>query len=208
MLFLDGVYVKDGHGYMRFPWVKAPTSAELTQLAHTIAHRVGRFLERQGLLQRDAENSRLAVDTMDEDPMNQLLGHSIRYRMAMGPQAVRKVFTPQILPAYDPEDQFTETVGKVPGFSLHVGVAAKANKRDKLGRLCRYISCPAVSVKRLSFTANGNLRYDVNGFTNVASAGMRRSDQLKTPYKDGVTHVIFEPLDFIARLATLVPKPM
>ncbi len=31
--------------------------------------------------------------------------------------------------------------------------------------------------------------------------------RLKTPYRDGTTHVIFEPLDFIARLAALVPKP-
>ena len=31
--------------------------------------------------------------------------------------------------------------------------------------------------------------------------------QLKTPYHDGTTHVIFEPLDFVARLAALVPKP-
>ena len=31
--------------------------------------------------------------------------------------------------------------------------------------------------------------------------------ELKTPYSDGTTHVIFEPLDFIARLAALVPKP-
>jgi hypothetical protein len=30
---------------------------------------------------------------------------------------------------------------------------------------------------------------------------------LKTPYRDGTTHVMFEPLDFIARLAALVPKP-
>ena len=30
---------------------------------------------------------------------------------------------------------------------------------------------------------------------------------MKTPYRDGMTHVIFEPLDFIARLAALVPKP-
>jgi len=36
--------------------VKAPTSAELTQLTHTIARRVGRFLERQGLLERDADD--------------------------------------------------------------------------------------------------------------------------------------------------------
>jgi hypothetical protein len=31
--------------------------------------------------------------------------------------------------------------------------------------------------------------------------------QLKTPYRDGTTHVIFEPLDFMSRLAALVPKP-
>ena len=29
---------------------------------------------------------------------------------------------------------------------------------------------------------------------------------LKTPYRDGTTHVIFEP-DFMARLVALVPKP-
>jgi len=78
----------------------------------------------------------------------------------------------------------------VAGFSLHAGVAARADERKKLERLCRYISRPAVSEKRLSLTPNGNVRY-----------------QLKTPYRDGTTHVIFEPLDFIARLAALVPKP-
>jgi hypothetical protein len=30
---------------------------------------------------------------------------------------------------------------------------------------------------------------------------------LKTPYRDGTTQVAFEPVDFIARLAALVPKP-
>ena len=41
-----------------------------------------------------------------------------------------------------------------------------------------------MSTQRLSLTRNGQIRY-----------------QLKTPYNDGTTHVIFEPLDFIARLA-------
>jgi hypothetical protein len=44
MLFLDGV------------WVKAPTREELTQLTRTLASRIGRFLERQGLLDRDADD--------------------------------------------------------------------------------------------------------------------------------------------------------
>ena len=36
--------------------------------------RVGRFLERQGLLTQDAENNYLASDAVDEDPMTQLWG--------------------------------------------------------------------------------------------------------------------------------------
>ena len=31
--------------------------------------------------------------------------------------------------------------------------------------------------------------------------------QLKTPWKNGTTHVEFEPVDFIAKLAALVPPP-
>ncbi len=76
------------------------------------------------------------------------------------------------------------------GFSLHAGVATRAHERDKLERLCRYIARPAVATKRLSMTRHGMVRYE-----------------LKTPYDDGTTHVLFEPLDFISRLAALVPKP-
>jgi hypothetical protein len=184
----DGVYVEDPDGSPRFRWVKAPTSAELTQLTHRSAHRVGHFLERQGLLEQAVENSYLATDADNEDPMNILLGHAITYRIAVGPQTGRKVFTLQALPACD--EPFDDEVGREAGFSLHAGVAARADERKKLERLCRYISRPAVSEKRLAITPNGNVRY-----------------QLKTPYRDGTTHVIFEPLDFIARLAALVPKP-
>jgi Putative transposase len=99
------------------------------------------------------------------------------------------VFTLQTIPAWEDDDRFAQ-VAKVAGFSLHAGVAAQAWERQKLERLCRYISRPAVSEKRLSLTPSGNIRY-----------------QLKTPYRDGTTHVIFEPIDFIAKLAALVPKP-
>ncbi len=78
MLLLDGVYIDSPHGSRaRFRWVKAPTSEDLTQLTHTIAQRVARYLERQGWLVRDAENSYLTYHGMDADPespMNQLLG--------------------------------------------------------------------------------------------------------------------------------------
>jgi hypothetical protein len=38
--------------------------------------------ERQGLLERDAENSYLARDAVGDDPVNSLLGHSIIDRIA------------------------------------------------------------------------------------------------------------------------------
>ena len=37
--------------------------------------------------------------------------------------------------------------------------------------------------------------------------GISASLHVKTPYRDGTTYVIFEPLDFIARLSALVPRP-
>jgi hypothetical protein len=68
MLFLDGVYVERLDGPLRFRWVKAPSGAELTRLTQTLARRIGRYLERQGLLERDAENSYLAGDELEAGP--------------------------------------------------------------------------------------------------------------------------------------------
>ena len=51
-----------------------------------------RYLERQGLLEKDVEHSYLTLDSLDEEPMDQLRGDSITYRIAVGPQRGRKVF--------------------------------------------------------------------------------------------------------------------
>jgi hypothetical protein len=78
---------------------------------------------------------------------------------------------------------------------LHAGVAVNTRERKKLERICRYISRPALSEARLELTDQGMVRY-----------------ALKTAYRDGTTHVVFErgglpPLDFMAKLAALVPRP-
>jgi hypothetical protein len=192
MLFLDGVYAEDRHGVFRFFRVKAPSHAELVVLAHQLSHRVGRYLERQGLLSRDLENAYLAFDFDESNPMPHLQGSSIQYRIAMGAQQGRKAFQLQTVVAAHAENasSSSSSVAKVSGFSLHAGVCAQANERKKLEQLCRYITRPAISEKRLSLTRQGNVRI-----------------QLKTAYRDGTTHVVLEPLDFIARLAALVPAP-
>lgn len=64
MLFLDGVYVECPDGRIRFRWAKAPLGAEITHLADTITRRMGRYLARRGLLERDAEHSSLRAKTL------------------------------------------------------------------------------------------------------------------------------------------------
>jgi len=66
-----------------------------------------------------------------------------------------------------------------------VPTSTKTRGTSPCGRTFPYTPAPS-----LSLTEQGQVRYT-----------------LKTPWCDGTTHVIFEPLDFIARLAALVPKP-
>jgi Putative transposase len=173
---------------LRFVPVPPPDPTELNALVQRIAERIGRSLERSGLITRDIENAYLTFDPGEEAPINGLLGASITYRIATGPREGQKVFTLQTLPA-SPEGPRRE-VAESSGFSLHAGIAAQTSQRDKLEHLARYVARPPVAIERLSLTEGGNVRC-----------------ALKTPYRDGTTHVIFEPEDFIARLAALVPKP-
>src|SRR5690554_5536916 len=68
MLVLDGVYRREGEGRLRFVPVPAPTSAELNRLVQRVAERIGRSLERSGLITRDMENAYLAFYPGEEAP--------------------------------------------------------------------------------------------------------------------------------------------
>jgi hypothetical protein len=116
------------------------------------------FWSAKGCWSGTAENRYLAGDDLEVGPIDQLLGCSITYRIAVGPLTkVTKYLRCERLPACD--EPFDEGVGKAAGFSLHAGVAARGDERKKLERLCRTISRPAVSEKRLPLTPNGNVRY-------------------------------------------------
>ena len=105
---------------------------------------------------RDLENSFLMVDSPDGAGFEDLLGHSITYRIALGPQRGRKTFTLQTVPVTGASDG---KVAEAAGFSLHAGAACEAHEREKLERLCRYITRPAVSTERWSLSVQGNIRY-------------------------------------------------
>ena len=190
MIFLDGVYVDDvdSEGGQRFVPVRKLHVADITRLAHLMSVRIARFLSRTGLIEADAENSYLSASPDGE--MTDHQSYSIMYRISTGFQKGKKIFSVQTRPPIVDEGKNFDLLGKVEGFSLHAGVSAKAHQRDKLERLCRYISRPPVAADRLSLTSSGKICYE-----------------LKTPYRNGTTHMVFEPLDFISKLAALVPTP-
>jgi hypothetical protein len=186
-LFLDGAYVYRDNRPPRFQRVRAPDKSELEDLVQSISQRVGRCLERLGLLEQDAEQAWLELDPADDtDAMPQILGSSVSYRIAVGPQQGRKAFMIRTLRPLDRPDPGLERVAKANGFSLHAGVSCEGHQKDKRERLCRYIARPAVDIPRLSLSSTGKVLYT-----------------LKTPYRDGTTQAAFEPVDFIARLAAL-----
>jgi hypothetical protein len=79
---------------------------------------------------------------------------------------------------------------KAYGFSLHAGLRCGAEQRQELEQLCRYITRPTL--------ANGRLRRNRTGDVVL---------RLKSPYQDATTHVVISPLEFMQRLAALVPRP-
>ena len=76
------------------------------------------------------------------------------------------------------------------GFSLNCAVACESQDRIKLERVIRYMARPPVSQEYLSVDGDGLVVYE-----------------LKHAFSDGTTDILFEPQDFIARLASLVPRP-
>ena len=187
-LVLDGVY-RIEHGHPVFEPVAPPTNAELAQLLERIVERILALLTRRGhwVQEPDTEIAYLN-DPSPSDPLLPLHAAAGSYRIALGPRAGKKVMHIRTLEAQE--------IGKGQrcvesnGFSLHANVSCARGERKKLERLCRYITRPPIAHERLKLSDCGQVVYE-----------------LKTPYRDGTTHVVMSPLEWMQRLAALVPRP-
>jgi hypothetical protein len=76
------------------------------------------------------------------------------------------------------------------GFDLHAGVRVPAGDRERLERICRYALRPPVAQHRIELTPQGQVLLE-----------------LRHRWADGTTHVRFDPLELLERLAALMPRP-
>jgi hypothetical protein len=189
-LVLDGVYAPGPGGAPRFHALPPPDDAEVARVAAQVVTRLARLLECRGL--------GAGVDAVEADPLADpqpflasLSAASVAGRVATGRRAGQRVqrlgdrIDADDLPAL--EGARCASVG---GVSLHANVAVPARDRRRLERLCRYVSRPPVATERLSRLDDGRLLY-----------------RLKHRWRDGTTHVVFEPAELVERLAALVPPP-
>jgi hypothetical protein len=190
MLALDGAYVEDADGRVRFYRAPPPSDAEVARVAGSIRRRVGRLLDRLAL---GPEANPEETDTLlqDQPLLAELYGASIAGRVASGPRAGRRLA--KVGDQVDAEDLAGLSGPRcavISGFSVHANVCIPAHDRMRLERLARYAGRPPLATERLSLLPDGRLLY-----------------RLKRHWRDGTSHLIFEPLDLVAKLAALVPPP-
>jgi len=186
MRVLDGVYTWH-EGRARFHRVGAPNRQRLERLLDRLIRR----LTLDGWLVLDPDQPWLDLEPADTlDSLDSLAAAFIHYRIAFGPEAGRRTLTLKDPSLGRPESVPKALTADQNGFSLNAAVACQPHERDRLERLCRYITRPAVCMERLSVNSAGQVVY-----------------RLKHPFRDGTTHVLFSPEDFIARLAAVVPRP-
>jgi len=76
------------------------------------------------------------------------------------------------------------------GFDLHADIRVPPNDRARLEHLCRYLLRPPLAQDRMHLRTDGRV---------VVT--------LKRAWRDGTTRLVFEPLEFLAKLAALTPRP-
>ncbi len=192
-LVLDGVYRHGADGEPVFVAVPAPSDEAVQAVLHKIIHRMMKLLTRQGILVEEQGDTYLADDASDDSDearaLRRLQAAACTYRIAYGARAGQKVLTLQ--GAKPSATDFKQRLcANLEGFSLHAAVRCAAHERQSLERLCRYITRPAIANERVRCNAAGQVVLT-----------------LKTPWRDGTTHLVMSPLEFMQRLAALVPRP-
>src|SRR5215510_7234873 len=116
--------------------------------------------------------------------------HRVQRRVALGSRAGARVRR-----LGDARDTPTVTSrgprqAHLEGFDLHANVWVGANDRAGLERLCRYVLRPPFAQERLRLRSDGRVALE-----------------LKTAWHDGTRELVFEPLEFLERLAAMTPRP-
>jgi hypothetical protein len=189
-LVLDGVFTEAPGGALTFHPAPAPSDAEVAAALAMIRQRVRRLLARHGLEPGD-DATGPADRLADESPvLAGIVGASVQGRVALGSRAGARVR--RLGDARDPAAVTSRgpRQAHLDGFDLHANVWVSAHDRAGVERLCRYVLRPPFAQERLRLRGDGRIALE-----------------LKTAWRDGTRELVFEPLEFLERLAAMTPRP-
>jgi hypothetical protein len=192
MLFLEGGYYETSQG-PKFWWIDPPSDSEIQALVAVLAARVIRFLRNKGYFQDDIDAAVPDEDMSQDELLPELQAASVQSRIALGERKGKPVRRLGVLKLQDfklAAELKGPLCATTAAFSLHAAVYCAAWERSKLEKLCRYIARPAVAEERLELKPSGDVVL-----------------KLKTKYSDGTSHLLFSGLEFVEKLAALVPQP-
>jgi hypothetical protein len=201
VLGLDGVYLKDEQGELRFHALPTPSSAEVADIARRTGRRLHRAFQKKGR-PSPWDDEHAFVDSEPTDPFSvEQPGLFACYQAAAGGVAVsgERVGQPVLrLVAGDRADTehssntapSTEPVAEALGVNLYAKQRVDGCARSELERLCRYVMRPPLSQERLKWRTDGRLELG-----------------LKSLWKDGTRALVLEPHDLLVRLCASIPPP-
>ena len=194
ILFADGIWFRNGKSKVTFRKIPPPAWSDTRQVLTRITRRIIHQLEKRGIVTPQQLWIKPQTEPLlEEHPaFASAKEASAGYFSAFGERAGRPVRFIGKGYGYEGEAPKVKSDQNMTlnGFSLHCATRVKANDRKGLERLIMYVARPPLSTNRLSLTADGNVLYE-----------------FKRPFSDGRTHVLFSPVEFLEKLAALVPLP-
>jgi hypothetical protein len=189
MAVLDGVFIeKDGE--VVFHKLPAPKTEEVADLVRHIRKGVLRLLGRRNIsLGRDGDDFEDPL-TEENPALASVSAASVYGLTAIGSRAGCRLRRLGEEPEAAVEPPKRKRHARYRGFDLHAGAPVKADERDRLERLLRYLLRPAVAESRLRLLADGTVLL-----------------KTKSKWDDGTTHLVLEPLELLEKLAAIIPRP-
>ncbi|MFT7579094.1 MAG: hypothetical protein ACI9MR_000756 [Myxococcota bacterium] len=185
-LALDGVYVRDEEGELKFRELGEPSTEDVAQVAAWTHASPLRVLQRNGRSLDGISDDSFASD---QPVLASCYGASATDVKLLGPAAGRKT-AKLVRPLRLVQGGGPRALAEVGGVNIHGAVAVDGRDRKRLERLCRYIARPPLSLERLEEHPDGRVRL-----------------RFKSAWKGGTHSVLLDPLDFISRLCALIPPP-
>jgi hypothetical protein len=180
----DGVFVKTDAGGVSFHEAPPSSKDDVAEVAQRVRDRAVRWLRRKGYL-----DERAAEERGNEAAEPSALAGCMQLALAGGAFLARP--PPSLKDEADAdlerrERRFSATCD---GFDVHCAVRLAADDDRGRERLVRYCTRPSFALDRIEVLRDGRIAY-----------------LLKVPRK-GRTHRIMAPMEFMARLAALIPRP-